>query len=66
MSEVEYEITSPIEANILSIAKTLRTGDRITIWKDLYQVHIEGMGTSNFIINNDLEKKEKKALTKQA
>ena len=66
MSEAEYEITNAIDANIISIAKTLRTGDRITIWHSGYQVHIEGMGTSNFIINNDLEKKEKKALTERA
>ena len=66
MNEPEYEITNAIDANIKMIAKTLRTGDSITIWKELYQVHIEGMGTSNFIINNDLEQKEKKALTKEA
>ena len=66
MNEAEYEITNAIDANILSIAETLRTGDKITVWNTGYQVHIEGMGTSNFIINNDLEQKEKKALTKEA
>ena len=66
MSDEEYEITNTIDENIISISETLRTGDRITIWRNGYQVHIEGMGTSNFIINNDLEQNEKKALTKEA
>lgn len=66
MSDEGYEITNTIDENIISISETLRTGDRITIWHNGYQVHIEGMGTSNFIINNDLEKKEKKALTERA
>ena len=66
MSDEEYEITNTIDENIISISETLRTGDKITIWSTGYQVHIEGMGTSNFIINNDLEQKEKKALTKEA
>jgi hypothetical protein len=63
MSEAEYEITNAIDANIKMVASTLRDGDRVTVWNTGYQVHIEGMGTSNFIINNNLEQKEKKALT---
>ena len=34
------------------IANKLEKGDQITIWKDEYQVHIEGMGTSNFSIES--------------
>lgn len=49
------------KANIISIAKTLREGDRIMIWHNGYQVFIKEMGASNFNITNDLEKKEKKA-----
>tara|TARA_Y100000994_G_scaffold217082_1_gene194310 strand:- start:489 stop:674 length:186 start_codon:yes stop_codon:yes gene_type:complete len=47
-------------ANILTIANNLREGDSVTIHADRYQVHMKDMGTSNFIINNDLERKEKK------
>jgi hypothetical protein len=52
-----------INKNIRTIANNLRRGDQVTICSDHYQVHYEGMGTSNFIINNNLEQKEKKALT---
>ena len=52
-------------ANILTIANNLRKGDQITIWHDGYQVHFKGVGTSNFTKFNDLEKKEKKDLTKR-
>ena len=37
---------------IFSIANKLEKGDQITIWKDRYQVHINGMGTSNFPIES--------------
>lgn len=52
-----------IKPNIVAIAKTLRKGDRVMIWNDGYQIFIREMGTSNFRIDNDLEKKEKKGLT---
>jgi hypothetical protein len=51
--------------NIISIAKSLRKGDRIMIWHDGYQVFIKELGASNFNITNDLEKKIKKGLTSQ-
>ena len=59
MSEAGYEFTNAIDANIKMIASTLRNRDRIMVWNTGYQVHIDGMGTSNFIINNDLEEKAK-------
>lgn len=45
-----------LKPNIISIAKTLRKGDRIMIWHDGYQVFIKEMGASNFNISNDLKK----------
>lgn len=41
-------------ANILSIAKNMRQGDRVTIEADKYQVHMHHCGTSNFPITNDM------------
>jgi hypothetical protein len=59
------QIMKDFKPNIISIAKSLRKGDRIMIWHDGYQVFIKEMGASNFNITNDLEKKIKKGLTSQ-
>ena len=52
----EYHINkniSTITENILTIANKLRKGDQVTITSDSYQVHMNGMGTSNFPIIKD-------------
>lgn len=52
----QTQIMKDLKPNIISIAKTLRKGDRIMIWHDGYQVFIKEMGASNFNISNDLKK----------
>ena len=44
--------------NLLSeIADELRDGDRITIWKGGYQIHMDKVGTSNFSVKPKVNEK---------
>ena len=47
MSTTAFALVGSTE-NILTIANKLRKGDQVTITSESYQVHISGMGTSNF------------------
>lgn len=46
-------MSEAFKANIVSIANKLRSGDRVTIWANKYQVHMKTMGTSNFDITDE-------------
>tara|TARA_B100001175_G_C18952791_1_gene376813 strand:- start:220 stop:384 length:165 start_codon:yes stop_codon:yes gene_type:complete len=39
-----------IKFDIIKISKKLRKGDQVMIWHDGYQIHLKGVGTSNFHI----------------
>ena len=45
--------------DISKISRKLRKGDQVTIWYDGYQIHLKGVGTSNFYFNKKDEKSKK-------
>lgn len=50
----DHKKANTFHANILSIAKNMRQGDRVTIEADKYQIHMVNCGTSNFPITNEM------------
>ncbi len=56
---LDFDDHDKLHRSLRKLTKDLKQGDQLTIWHDGYQIHFDGVGTSNYNI-----KQKKKNATK--